>query len=174
MNSMKSWLMAVFMAIALAGSGAALAGAEGGEDAGGDKKACHGEHHKGYHGKDWAARMDKMLDLSDHQQEQVEAIMAEAREAGARSAYRDARKAVKEAMREEADEATLRERARAAADAKVDMILHHRTVQKRIHEVLTDDQRRQLAEHKEAMHEKMKDHKKKRYHQHNKKTDPDS
>lgn len=174
MNSLKSWLMAVFMATVLTGGGVALAGSHGGDDAAEDKKSRHCEHHGSSHGKGWAARMDEMLDLSDDQQAQVQAIMAEAGEAGVRSAYRDARKALKEAMHDEADEATLRQRARAAADAKVDMILHHRTVHQRVKEVLTEDQRQQLAEHKEAMREKMKEHKKKRYHQDHKKPDSDS
>lgn len=170
MNTMKSWLMTVFMVAALTGGGAALAGSHSGEEAGGDHKAHHSEHH----GKDWAARMGKLLDLSDDQQAQVKAIMAEAREAGVRSTYRDARKAMKEAVRDEADETTLRQRARAAADARVDMILHHRTVHEQINELLSGDQRQQLAEHKEAMREKMKGEKKKRYHHGHKKSDSDN
>lgn len=116
------------------------------------------QHHKGeggYHDGDGAhlQRMTERLQLTDDQRNNIEGIFKSAREEGEvlRSKSREAKVAVKDALRNGAAEKELRKLARAAADARVDLMLHKRRTHAAAEAELTGEQKAEMQIWREEM-----------------------
>ncbi|MGM0593445.1 MAG: Spy/CpxP family protein refolding chaperone [Pseudomonadota bacterium] len=133
----KSIALILAGSLLLGGTGAALA--YGGGHFG--KGGC-GHHGGSMHG---VKRLDN---LSDGQRDQIRAIMSEQREAmrDRKDKMRDSRRALREAMQQGADEATLRPLAEKQGAAVTEMIMARARVRNQIHALLTEEQRQQLEQ----------------------------
>ena len=162
MIKMPRILMTTALVTALSGAGLALAGDDHDGKRDGHKhdayKAMGHKHPGAMDGEHWLSRVGDKLSLSDQQKQDIQAIFDAGKEEGKtlREAAGKAREAEMKAVQERADERTLREVAKASADARVDLMLHGFDIEKRIDGVLTAEQRTQLAELKKERKAEMK------------------
>ncbi|MFA5632106.1 MAG: Spy/CpxP family protein refolding chaperone [Porticoccaceae bacterium] len=106
-------------------------------------------------------RMAKQLELTDAQKEEIKKIVAESRDAAKplREKLQASMEAERTAFADDSSERELKKLARATADSRVDLMLHHRAAQEKVEQVLNDDQKTRLeqqrAERKAKMAERM-------------------
>lgn len=163
MNTVKNMLAAVTWVAGSALSGLALA------EPMGDRCGCMSmgaeEHHRhGWSGPGepmgaagWLGHMSERLELSPAQEEEVKAILAQAREDARplRQKLAESRSKERQAFEEGASEKALKKLARASADQRVELVVLGRTIEEKVRGVLTAEQSERLASHKAARKERM-------------------
>lgn len=141
-----------------------------------------GGHHQFHHagpgmgGERWLARMGDKLELSDDQKAKIKDISDKSGEkrTALKEASNKAREAEMKAIHGRENEKTLRKLARDSADARVDLMVHGFEVEKRINEVLTQEQRDKLDAIKAERKAKMKEHKTERMEKYRERSGKDS
>lgn len=107
----------------------------------------------------------RRLDLSDAQEERIDRIRDEAREAAAeaREPMREARRELRDAMRgESVEEGRIRELAAAVASLEADALVRRARLRTDILEVLTAEQREEMRELQERRRERLEERRERR------------
>lgn len=153
---MKKFICAMATSVCLMGAGAAYAGSA---DHGYHHKSHHKSHHKGgeHHGHKHMHMLQKKLDLTDEQKEQIKAIHEVAGD-GAKHKRGKGRHSV---MTLDPSAADYREQveqlAQESADRLEQSIIRRGETHAQVHAVLTPEQREELKEMREKMQERRKD-----------------
>lgn len=151
--------------------GASAEGKQHGDRQGGYHHYQHGSH--GMHGERWLAHMGDKLALTDDQKAKIKEISDKSREEreALREASSKAREAEMNAIHARESEGTLRKLARDSADARVDMMVHGFDMEKRINDVLNQEQRDKLEAIKAERMAKMQERKQQRMEKHQERKD---
>lgn len=170
MKFKKSILATVVAGLAI--SSVAAFACPGPEDRGGKGEYRHHSKESRYHEGSfheshfWLGKISEKLDLSDEQKGEIKDVLNQAKDEARplRETLRDSRKAEREAADAGAKASELKKLAHKTADARVELMLHGKTVEGRVRSVLTDDQQAQLDQlkatrraHMEARAERWKE-----------------
>lgn len=114
----------------------------------------------------WLGKMSEKLDLSDEQKTEIKDILAKGAEQAEplKQALKERRKVEREAVDAGAKSAELKKLAHKTADARVELMIHGKDIEKQVSAVLSDEQRTQLDQlkatrraHMEARAERWKE-----------------
>jgi Spy/CpxP family protein refolding chaperone len=140
----RSIIKTLILTGALAAAGSALA--FGGHHGFGGK-----ECHRGGHGMKGAMQLES---ITDEQRQQFKALRSERRGAmqTLRGQMRENRKALRDAARESAPQATVAALAEKQGDLVEQMIIERMDMRRKMDEILTEEQRQELAQKRKERH----------------------